>query len=141
MPITPTHIAIALGQPAPATDSTLWAQWEQWIGDAHLLIEARAETVNVQLNSIDQVKIDYVIREAVAAHARHPDGATQVTISVDDAQTSRSYRSGHGTVTILPEWWTLLGLTDTAGAFHIDTVTRAQHNPIREWLSATDTTW
>jgi hypothetical protein len=118
--VTPAKIAVALGQAAPASGSTQDEQWKLWIGDAEMLIEARREKLGAA--EPDQVKIDYVIREAVIAHIKRPDDATQVTIAVDDGSSSRSYQSGKGRVTILDEWWPLLGLVEMDGAFSIDMV-------------------
>ena len=121
MPVTPENIAVALGQPAPDPDSPAWGQWELWIADAEMLIEARR--VEVGAAQPDAAKVDYVIREAVVAQIKKPDDATQVTVSIDDGSTSKSYRSSKGRVTILDEWWKLLGLVASDGkAFHIDTV-------------------
>jgi hypothetical protein len=114
MSVTPDTIAVALGQTAPEPDSVQWKQWELWITDAEMLIETRrlaAEPVPV----IDEAKLDYVVREAVVAQVKKPDDATQVTVSIDDASSSRTYQSGKGRVTILDEWWTLLGLTESNG--------------------------
>lgn len=122
MSVTPSMIAVALGVAAPETDSITEKQWKLWIEDAEMLIETRAGTLNVPLAEIDAAKFDYVVREAVVAHVRRPDDATQVTVSVDDGSTSRSYRSGKGRVTILDEWWLLLGLTEPSGAFSVDMV-------------------
>lgn len=122
MAVTPENIAVALGVAAPEPNSIQWQQWALWIDDASLLIENRAEQLSVDLADIDAAKRDYVVREAVVAQVKKPDDATQVTVSVDDASTSKTYRSGKGRVTILDEWWTLLGLTDPSGAFAINMV-------------------
>lgn len=119
MAVTPRIIAVALGQAAPQPGSVTEQQWQMWIDDAYMLIDDRKTRLNYT-EPIDQAKQDYVIREAVVAHIKKPDDATQVTISVDDGQTSKSYRSGKGRVTITDEWWTLLGLTEQGGAFTID---------------------
>lgn len=119
MAVTPDMIAVALGQTAPEPGSIQEQQWEMWIDDAGMLIEARRLTVAPEL-TIDEAKLDYVVREAVVSHVKKPDDATQVTVSVDDASTSKSYKSGKGRVSILDEWWLLLGLTETSGAFAID---------------------
>lgn len=116
--VTPEMIAIAVGVAAPESDSVTYQQWEMWISDAVMLIDTRAEQLDV--TDLDQAKLDYVVREAVVAHVKRPEDATQVTVSVDDASTSKTYRSGKGRVTILDEWWLLLGLTEPAGAFSID---------------------
>jgi hypothetical protein len=118
MAVTPDNIAVALGVAAPDPDSTTYAQWEMWISDAEMLIETRRLTLGV--DPIDEAKVDYVVREAVVAQVKRPDDATQVTWSIDDGSTSKTYRSGSGRVTILDEWWILLGLTDPSGAFSID---------------------
>jgi len=118
--VTPAMLAVALGQAAPEPASVTEQQWEMWIDDASMLIESRRLKLGVE--SVDQAKVDYVIREAVVAHIKRPDDATQVTIAIDDGSSSRSYQSGKGRVTILDEWWTLLGLVETSGAFSVDSV-------------------
>lgn len=120
MAVTPDMIAVALGVTAPAEDSLTEQQWEMWISDAEMLIETRRLALDVDAEDIDEAKLDYVVREAVVAHVKKPDDATQVTVSIDDGSTSKSYKSGKGRVTILDEWWILLGLTDPKGAFGLD---------------------
>jgi hypothetical protein len=121
MPVTVEMVAVALGQTAPESDSITARQWEMWISDAEMLIETRR--LELGGDAVDQAKFDYVVREAVVSHIRKPDDATQVTVSVDDASTSRTYQSGKGRVTILDEWWVLLGLTTpSGGAFAIDMI-------------------
>lgn len=118
--VTTEMVAIALGQEEPPAGSTLERQWQMWIQDADMLIETRRAQLNV--TSIDPAKLDYVVREAVVAQIKRPDDATQVTITVDDSTASKTYKSGKGRVAILDEWWTLLGLTDPAGAFALDMI-------------------
>lgn len=118
--VTPAKIAVALGKAAPVSGSDTEQQWELWIGDAEMLIEARREKLGA--TAPDQAKLDYVVREAVVAHIKRPDDATQVTIAVDDGSSSRSYQSAKGRVTILDEWWPLLGLVEPSGAFSVDMV-------------------
>lgn len=131
MTVTPEVVATVLGRTAPAYGSVESDQWALWIGDATMLIEARLG----DLALLDQVKLDYVVREAVAAHVRKPDDATQVTISVDDASTSRTYRSSAGRVVILDEWWQLLSPTTAGGAFAVDTVLMAGGAVHADWCS------
>lgn len=121
MSVTPDMLAVALGQAAPELNSITEQQWELWISDAEMLIQIRADQLGIT-EPIDEAKLDYVVREAVVAHIKKPDDSTQVSVSVDDASSTRSYRSGKGRVTILDEWWTILGLTDPSGAFAIDMV-------------------
>lgn len=119
MAVTPEMIATALGRATP-TDIEV-DQWSMWIDDALMLIEARKDALEI-VTALDAAKLDYVVREAVVTHVRRPDNATQVTVSVNDASTSRTYQSSRGRITILDEWWTLLGLTSSAtGIFSIDT--------------------
>jgi hypothetical protein len=119
MTITPENIAVALGRDTP--ESPVYEQWEMWIDDALMLIDARATALGI-VDPLDETKLDYVVREAVVAQVRRPDDATQVTVSITDASTSRSYQRSGGRVTIRDEWWTLLGLTSAStGVFSIDT--------------------
>lgn len=128
MAVTPENIAVALGVAAPEPDSIQDQQWALWISDAEMLIETRR--MQLGADAPDELKLDYVVREAVVAQVKRPDDATQVTVSVDDASSSRTYRSGRGRVTILDEWWTLLGLTDSNGAFSLDMIgTASGHLP------------
>jgi len=140
MAVTPEMIAVALGVAAPASDSTQYAQWSMWIEDALMLIEARLGDPAL----LDQAKLDYVVREAVASLARRPDDATQVSVSVDDGSVSRTYRSGTGRVTILDEWWLLLAPASTAGrAFSVDLTpsdaTVGTYGVDYVWVSTTET--
>ena len=102
--ITPEDIAVELGRPTPAADSTEFAQWSTWINDARYLIGKRLG----DLALLDQGDVNYVVRMAVAEHARHPGNETQRTVSVDDGSTSMTYRSGVGRVVIPDELWGLL---------------------------------
>lgn len=133
MSVTPSMIAVAMGVAAPQPGSVTERQWQQWIDDADMLIEVRRDQLKSTV-SIDEARRDYVIREAVTAHVKRPDDATQVTVSVDDGSTSKSYRSGKGRVVILDEWWDLLGLVEPNGAFSLDLapVDRFLHAP---WCS------
>lgn len=119
--VTPDDIATELGQDIPVSGSVTERQWQVWIDDALMLISARATGLNI--TTVDQATLDYVIRQAVSDHAKRPDNATQVTYSVDDGSSSRTYRSGQGRVTILDEWWQMLGLNPVkSGAFETDTM-------------------
>lgn len=119
MAVTADMIAVALGVATPTPGSRTAEQWGLFIADAEMLIETRR--LQLEAEQPDQAKVDYVVRQAVVDHVRHPDDATQVTVSVDDASTSRIYRSSDGLVSIRDEWWTLLGLTEpTGGAFSVD---------------------
>lgn len=118
MSVTPAIVAVALGRAAPEADSVQEKQWLMWIRDAEMLIETRQEKLG--LEDPDQAKLDYVVREAVVAHVKRPDDATQVTIAIDDGSSSRTYQSAKGRIEILDEWWTLLGFVAAEGAFSVD---------------------
>ena len=121
MAVTPNMIAVALGQAAPVPGSVTEQQWEMWIEDALMLVEQRR--LRLDAPEPGEKVLDYVVREAVVAHAKKPDDATQVTISVDDASSSRTYASGKGRVTIHDDWWALLGLVEVnEGAFSVDMI-------------------
>src|SRR4051812_28634172 len=117
MSVTPATIATALGVAAPDSESPQFGQWSMWIDDALMLINARKDALGIVME-LDATRLDFVVREAVSALAKRPDDATQVSVSIDDGSISRTYRSGSGRVTILDEWWALLGLTSpNGGAF------------------------
>ena len=119
--ITPADVAVALGRPAPDLGSVTGQQWAMWIADALRIVQRRVTQLKVDEASIDAADLDYVIREAVVAQVRKPDDSTTVSVSTDDTQVSKTYRSGPGRVTILGEWWELLGLATTKGkAFNVD---------------------
>lgn len=135
MAVTPADIAVALGR-TDSPSGTEAAQWDMWISDARLLIEARLG----DLDALDQAKLDYVVREAVVAQVRRPDDATQVTVSVNDASTSKTYQRGAGRVTILDAWWELLSPTKPRGrAFEVDTMPSSAGALGRDYWWATPT--
>lgn len=116
MSISTDEIQVALGRTSITLEEDM--QWEMWIADARLLISARLG----DLDELDQDRLDYVVREAVVAHIRHPEDATQVSESVGDASVSKTYRSGKGRVVILDEWWDLLAAEEQGGAFVLDMI-------------------
>lgn len=106
MTVLVPDIETALGRTLIDTEQ---AQAAQWIADALMLIGARLGDVT----ELDQTSLDYVVREAVVARFRNPEGYQSE--SIDDY----TYRHGNETrrVTILPEWWDLLSPATQAGAF------------------------
>ncbi len=118
--VTPATIAVALGRTAPDSGSAVESQWDMWIADALMLVQARVDSID-PVPTVDATVLDYVIREAVVAQVRRPDDAMQVTTSVDDGSVSKTYRTSSGRLSILGEWWAMLGLTESSGrAFMID---------------------
>jgi hypothetical protein len=142
--VTPAGVAIALGRTAPDLGGPIEQQWQSWIDDALMLIQDRVDAVGADGSAISQAKLDYVVRQAVVSQVQKPDDSTQVTVRVDDASTSKSYRSGKGRVTIIAEWWTLLGLARAAGrAFEVDTTPpgEARLGVDYWWSTPTDRMW
>jgi hypothetical protein len=130
--VTPEVIATAMARAIPALGSPLEGQWSMWINDAVRAINRRAAKLDVDTATLDPDDVDFVVREAVVEQVKHPDDATQVAISVDDGSVSKSYRSGRGRVTIIDEWWELLGLVPPSdGAFSVDMAAPAMgaHTP------------
>ena len=105
MAVAPSDIAVELGRTAPDPADPTYAQWQQWIADALYLIRKRPGLI---FDDLDPEDVDYVVRQAVTAHVRRPDDATQVSVSVDDGSMQKTYRSARGRIEILDEWWALL---------------------------------
>jgi hypothetical protein len=115
-------IATALGRDEPPWGTVESRQWEMWISDAQMLVQARLG----DLGELDQAALAYVVREAVVEHIRRPDGATAVEVAVDDGRAVRRYSSGSGRVQIRDEWWKLLDPNSAnKSAFSVDTVALA----------------
>jgi hypothetical protein len=108
MTVAVTDIETALGRTLTSDEQ---AQAAQWIGDALMLISARLGDTTL----LDQTRLDFVVREAVVARFRNPEGYQSE--SIDDY----TYRHGSETrrVTILDEWWRLLSPLGGDGAFTI----------------------
>ena len=122
--VTPAKIAVALGQAAPEPGSVTAQQWQMWLDDAEMLIESRR--VQLGVADVDQAKLDYVLREAVVAHIKRPDDATQVTIAVDDGSSSRSYNTCKGRLTIL----------DLGGRLALNNAEASLQSPVRRACSS-----
>lgn len=97
MSVVAADIETALGRTLTDVEE---AQATQWIADALVLVEARLGDPAL----LNQSRLDFVVREAVVARFRNPDGYASETI--DDY----TYRLPSETrrITILPEWWDLL---------------------------------
>lgn len=108
MTVAVSDIETALGRTLNSTEAS---QANQWIADALMLIEARLG----DLDELNADRLDFVVREAVAARFRNPDGFQSE--SIDDY----TYRHGSETrrVTILPEWWDLLSPATESDYFSV----------------------
>lgn len=112
---TPDAIAAELGR--DEMDAIERAQIQRWIDDAAFLIRQRVPDGRV----IDPDALDYVVRKAVIAVADRPGGGVQSeSIQVDDGMHTTRYERGPRRVTITPEWWKLLGLSEGGAAFSVD---------------------
>lgn len=127
MTVSISDIGTALGRTLTTSEAD---QVNQWIGDARMLIGARLG----DLALLDQSALDYVVREAVVARLRNPEGFQSE--SIDDY----TYRHGVETrrVTILPEWWELLSPMTNSGAFSTRPTFEADATP-DPWTTTTET--
>lgn len=131
MAVTPAMIATALGVATPAPDSLTYNQWQMWIEDAEFQIDQRR--VKLGIDGLDDASVDFVVKQAVVDHAKHPDNATTVTVAVDDGSMSRRYESGQGRVSV-DSWWDFLGLADNStGAFTIRPFGREPECGVAPW--------
>ena len=90
------------------------AQAAQWIGWAESTIQRRLG----DLAQLDPDTLNMVIVEAVTRRLRMPEPATQVSVSVDDANINKTYSKATGLIDIHPEWWAALGWVES-GAFSV----------------------
>lgn len=123
MTVMITDIETALGRTL-STDEA--AQATQWIADALLLVKVRLGDPA----ELDQDALDYVVREAVVARFRNPEGYQSE--SIDDY----TYRHGTETrrITILPEWWELLSPATQSGAFSTRPGFEPDCGPYEPWV-------
>lgn len=127
MAVAISDIETALGR--TLTDEEQ-AQASQWIDDALMLIEVRLG----DLSELNQTALGYVVREAVVARFRNPEGFQSE--SIDDY----TYRHGTETrrVTILPEWWDLLSPSRISGAFSTRPTFEPGDTEPDTWASTTE---
>ena len=113
---TPASIAVDLGRDPATLTSLDTAQFQRWIDDAAFLISERIGDLTPSTAALD-----YVIRQAVVTVAQGPTpGVTAETVQIDDGQYTTRYERAAKRVSILPEWWAMLGVTDGKGkAFSI----------------------
>lgn len=136
MAVYPHDIAVAIGRDPSSLTAEQASQWQLWIDDARLLILARLrrETGPAdELSSLDQPTLDYVVRESVVHHIRHPDDATQVDVQIDDGRVSKRFASSTGRVTIRAEWWELLFPGAEESAFTVTPYASADTPVVTEW--------
>ena len=103
--VTPGEVADRLGRPRPADGTPQFLQWQVWIDQAVTQITRYQRLRN--LPDPDPADVDFVVLEVVAAMVMHPDDSTQVSVSIDDGSTSRTYKSGSGSIA-MDNWWDYL---------------------------------
>lgn len=129
MAITVADVQTSVGR--PLTDAEQGQAW-MWIGDARTIITHGPDgRSTIDLATLDESTLDMVVREAVANRIKRPDSATQVSVSVDDGQVSRTYESGTGQIEILPWMWSILMPAASGGAFTIGTAYPRGHHARR----------
>lgn len=108
MAVAVSDIETALGRTLTAGEMVLAYQL---IGDALVIIEARLGDPA----ALNQARLDLVVREAVVARFRNPEG--YASESIDDY----TYRLPSETrrITILPEWWDLLNPRGRGRAYSV----------------------
>ena len=133
MTVTVEQIETTVGRTLSTIERT---QAELWISDAAVVIGHGPDGhTAIDLASLDQGTLDMVIREAVADRLKHPDAVSRVSISVDDAQTTRDYVASSGTLKIRDEWWAMLLPAVEGDAFTVPLAYHRGHHHRRPPLS------
>lgn len=129
MAVIPDDVATELGRPTPL-DLATTEQFASWIERAVRLIQMRAARMQVEFTSLDQDVVDDVVVQAVAAHARNPEGVEYYDVSVDDAREMRRWSGGSaGRIFITDEWWSWLFPDADSGAFSVRPSFEPDHIP------------
>lgn len=113
----PSDVAVNIGRSLSATESAQVSMWIEW-GEATIARRMGS------LVDLDHDALRMVLTEAVTARLRSPEPVTQVSVQVDDANVSKSFKRSSGLIEILPEWWDALGWKGATGrrAFEVDTM-------------------
>lgn len=135
MAVTLDKIATRLGVATPDPTSTQGKQWLEWIGDAEALIDMRATALSVDPATLDPVTVDRVVALAVVAMARNPDDATQVSVSIDDGSSQRTYKSSDGQVSITDTWWGWLGLVGNGAVGSLQMYGEPDSGSLDPWVT------
>lgn len=110
-------VAVALGRPASDFSADQQAQITYWLNGIELIIGSRFGG----LSSLDPDVLKYVETEAVAAKvppAGATDGATSITVGVDDGNVTRRWeRKAVAAGDITDEWWEMLAPARESRAF------------------------
>jgi len=124
MTVKVSDIETALGRTLTDVEQ---AQATQWMADALMLVEVRLGDPA----DLNQPALDYVVREAVVARFRNPEGYQSE--SIDDY----TYRHGSETrrVTILDEWWALLSPVAEGPVFSARPGFEPDRGPLDPWVT------
>lgn len=108
-------VAVALGRPISTEAEQAQVEW--WLNGVELFIVARLGVVA----DLDENAVRYVEVEAVAAKVRRAstDGASSITVNVDDGGVTRRYENPVSVDDITDEWWSLLDPDVGGGAFSV----------------------
>lgn len=97
-------VAVVLGRPISSEAERDQVEW--WLTGVELVIGARLGDLGV----LNQDAVRYVEAEAVAAKVdrRASQGASSITVNVDDGGVTRRYENQVTAGDITDEWWNLL---------------------------------
>lgn len=111
-------VAVALGRPSTAFTADQQAQVGYWLDGVELLIRSRLGAIE----ALDSEVVRYVETEVVAEKARPflatTDGATSVSVALDDGTVTRRYESVRAS-DVTSELWGLFGLGVTGTAYTV----------------------
>ncbi|MFN2344763.1 MAG: hypothetical protein ABR616_03495 [Dermatophilaceae bacterium] len=108
MNLTVSDVAMEMARSTP--EPPVYSQWQSWIDRAYRLVEARLGAGAYA--TADTRLVDDVVLQAVVEHVRawRDTAASQYTVCVDDASTSRTYQKPGGLLEIPNDLWPLLGV-------------------------------
>lgn len=109
-------VGVSLGR--TITDADEQAQITHWLNGVELIITNR---LSVAVGDLDQAVLVYVETEAVADKVRRGrgDGASSITVSVDDGSVTRRYETGMSAGDITADWWDMLNPLARGSAYTI----------------------
>lgn len=112
---TYADVAVALGRPIASEDQQAQVEW--WLSGVEMFIVARLGPVA----DLDGDAVKYVEAEAVAKKVRRSssDGASSITVNVDDGGVTRRFENHVSADDITDEWWGLLDPDVGGGAFTV----------------------
>lgn len=111
------EVAVALGRPSSDFTADQQAQIDWWLDGIELFIANRLGPVA----DLDETTVKYVEVEAAAAKVLRAQnqGASSITVSVDDGGVTRRYENSVSADDITDDWWNLLDPDANAGSASI----------------------